>query len=91
MQFLGRRTVATTALGAKNMPRGLALQPHGSKYAKRFFQKIFLSKMASKEMAAMLDELMGRNRNANPNDKVGSMYPLPASSCDYLTQKFYLF
>ena len=27
-------------------------------------------KMATQEMAAMLDELMGRNRNANPNEKV---------------------
>jgi hypothetical protein len=26
--------------------------------------------MATQELAAMLDELMGRNRNANPNDKV---------------------
>ena len=26
--------------------------------------------MATAEMAAMLDELMGRNRNAGPNEKV---------------------
>ena len=26
--------------------------------------------MASKEIAAMLDELMGRNRNSGPDDKV---------------------
>jgi hypothetical protein len=29
--------------------------------------------MATQELAAMLDELMGRNRNANPNDKVFSI------------------
>ena len=29
-------------------------------------------KMATAEMAAMLDELMGRNRNANPHDKVNT-------------------
>ena len=28
--------------------------------------------MATAEMAAMLDELMGRNRNAMPNEKVSS-------------------
>jgi hypothetical protein len=42
--------------------------------------------MATQELAAMLDELMGRNRNANPNDKV---------HCCYLTfkcgNKFYQF
>ena len=32
--------------------------------------------MATKEMAKMLDELMGRNRNANPNDKVATAIPI---------------
>ncbi len=31
------------------------------------------AKMASQEIAAMLDELMGRHRNANPSDKVHNL------------------
>ncbi|XP_023323751.1 luc7-like protein 3 [Eurytemora carolleeae] len=44
--------------------------------------------MASKEMAAMLDELMGRNRNANPNDKIQEITWEDPSNCKYFLVDF---
>jgi len=44
--------------------------------------------MASAEMAAMLDELMGRNRNANPNDKQEKVTWEDSSNCKYFLVDF---
>lgn len=44
--------------------------------------------MATAEMAAMLDELMGRNRNAHPNDKVDDITWEDESVCKYYLVSF---
>ena len=44
--------------------------------------------MATKEMAAMLDELMGRNRNAHPNEKVAEISWEDSSVCRYFLVQF---
>ena len=40
-------------------------------------------KMASKEIAMMLDELMGRNRNSNPDDKQEELTWQSRGVCPY--------
>jgi len=44
--------------------------------------------MASQEIAAMLDELMGRNRNAHPNEKVKEISWEDSSVCRYFLVQF---
>ena len=44
--------------------------------------------MASQEIAAMLDELMGRNRNAHPNEKVKEISWEDSSVCRYYLVQF---
>ena len=39
--------------------------------------------MATKELAAMLDELMGRNRNAGPDEKIPDMTWEDQAVCRY--------
>ena len=47
-----------------------------------------LDKMASKEIAAMLDELMGRNRNSRPDDKVPDITWESEEVCRYYLVSF---
>ena len=42
-----------------------------------------LGRMASKEIAMMLDELMGRNRNSNPDDKQEELTWQSRGVCPY--------
>jgi len=44
--------------------------------------------MATQEIAAMLDELMGRNRNAHPNEKVAEISWEDSSVCRYFLVQF---
>ncbi|XP_023336401.1 luc7-like protein 3, partial [Eurytemora carolleeae] len=44
--------------------------------------------MAKNEIAAMLDELMGRNRNAHPNEKVADITWEDSSVCKYFLVDF---
>jgi len=44
--------------------------------------------MATQEIAAMLDELMGRNRNAHPNEKVAEISWEDSSVCRYFLCQF---
>lgn len=47
-----------------------------------------LAKMATQEIAQMLDELMGRNRNAHPNEKVAEISWEDSSVCRYYLVQF---
>lgn len=48
----------------------------------------FIGKMATQELAAMLDELMGRNRNIHPNEKVKEITWEDPQVCRYYIVQF---